>query len=147
MMVIQSPSPFGRYAPPTGGPPVLVIDDDAIGAASTSAMLTDAGYPALSESDGDTVLRLVRTQVMRMVVSEIHVPCADGPCVVAALKQDRVRLPRLRVLVYTRHTSAADTEWALAAGCDALVHRGSSPEVFLREVRRIDGDQIGARDP
>jgi CheY-like chemotaxis protein len=59
--------------------------------------------------------------------------------VVTALKQDRARLPRLRVLVHTRNASAADDAWALAAGCDGVLHKPASSETLVREVRRIDG--------
>ena len=122
----KSPPSLGAYAPPSRLPaghptPVLVIDDEPAGAATTLGWLAGAGYPTAAESAGDAVLRLVRTEVMRLVVSELYIPCGEGACVVTALKQDRTRLPRLRVLVHTRHTAAADDAWALAAGCDALV--------------------------
>jgi CheY-like chemotaxis protein len=41
--------------------------------------------------------------------------------------------------VHTRHTSAADDAWALAAGCDGVLHKPGSGETLVREVRRIDG--------
>ena len=53
---------------------------------------------------------------MRLVVSELYIPCTEGACVVTALKQERARLPRLRVLAHSRHTGPADDAWALAAG-------------------------------
>ena len=128
----------GVYEPPRP-PPVLVIDNRA-GAAATLAWLAGAGYPTAAEADGDAVLRLVRSEAMRLVVSELYVPCAQGPCVVTALKQDRARLPRLRVLVHSRHTSPADDAWALAAGCDAVLHKPGSAAALVREVRRLDGE-------
>jgi CheY-like chemotaxis protein len=139
MGVVPRLASFGRYERSSDAPPMLVIDDDGAGARSTAALLAEGGYPAVGESDGDAVPRRVRTQPLRPVVSELHLPCADGPCVVAALKPDRVRLPRLRVIADTRHVSRADIEWALAAGCDAIVQRGVPPALLLREVQRLDG--------
>ncbi len=135
---------YGRPAgPPAGRPagaaPVLVIDDDTAEAMVTLGRLAASGYPTTAEADGDAVLRLVRTEVMRLVVSELYIRCAEGACVVTALKQDRARLPRLRVLVHTRHTSAADDAWALAAGCDGVLHKPGSGGTLVREVRRLDG--------
>jgi CheY-like chemotaxis protein len=147
MMVVHRLSPFGRYQPATGAPPMLVIDDDPEGAGSTLATLAGAGYAAVAESNGDAALALVRSDLIRLVVSELHIPCSEGPCVVAALKQERARLPRLRVLVHTRHTAAADSEWALACGCDTLVHRGVAPELLIREVRRLDGEFLAEPAP
>src|SRR5687768_1602685 len=112
---------FGGYGPaagpPTGPAPVLVIDDEPAGATATLDRLAEVGYPTAAEADGDAVLRLVRAELMRLVVSELYIPCAGGGCVVAALKRERARLPRLRVLVHSRHTTPADDAWALAAGC------------------------------
>ncbi len=144
MMTTKGPTRVvGVYGPaagrPAGAAPVLVIDDDPAAATVTLGRLAASGYPTTAEADGDAVLRLVRTEVMRLVVSELYIRCAEGACVVTALKQDRARLPRLRVLVHTRHTSAADDAWALAAGCDGVLHKPGSGETLVREVRRLDG--------
>jgi len=120
-------------------PPVLVIDDISSESDVTVAALGDAGFASVAESKGDAALKHARNSLTRLVVSELYVPCAEGACVVTALKGDRHRLPRLQVLVHTRHTTAADTDWALAAGCDALVPKGVSAAVLIREVRRLEG--------
>jgi CheY-like chemotaxis protein len=119
---------------------VLVIDDDPGGAATTLGWLATAGYPTAAEPRGDAVLRLVRAELIRLVVSELYVPCTEGACVVTALKQERARLPRLRVLVHSRHTAASDDAWALAAGCDGVLHKPGSAAALAREVRRLTGD-------
>lgn len=121
-----------------GSAPVLVIDDAGRGE-TTLRWLADAGYRTASATDGDSVLRLVRTELMHLVVSELYVPCAETTCVVSALKSERMRLPRLRVLVHSRHTSAADDAWALDAGCDGVLHKPGSADALIREVRRLDG--------
>ena len=74
---------------------------------------------------------------MRLVVAELYVACAEGPCVVAVIKGDRARLPRLRVLVHTRHYSPADVAWALGARADAVVPKPAPGGVLLREVGRL----------
>jgi two-component system response regulator PrrA len=139
----------GAGGPPTGSPtgpaPVLVIDDEPSGALTTLRWLADAGYSTAAESDGDAVLRLARAELMRLVVSEPYVPCAEGPCIVTALKQERTRLPRPRVLAHTRHTSPGDDAWALAAGCDGVLHKPGSARALVREVRRLEG--IEALEP
>jgi CheY-like chemotaxis protein len=122
----------------SGAPPILIVDDDPAGASDTADALTSASYPVVAESDGDAVLRLVRARVMRLVVSELYIPCAEARCVVAALKQDRAHLPRLQVLVHTRHTAPVDVEWALSAGADGLVLKQAPEGVLLREIRRLD---------
>ena len=127
------------FRPPPGPAPVLVVDDEPAGVATTAGQLADAGYPTAVEGDGDAVLRLVRAELMRLVVTELYIPCVEGACLVTALKQERARLPRLRVLAYTRHTAAADDAWALAAGCDGVLHKPASAGALERGVRRLDG--------
>jgi CheY-like chemotaxis protein len=135
----------GAHVPHYVAPRVLVIDDDPAGATTTLAWLAGAGYPTVAQPDGDAVLRLVRTEALRLVVSELYVPCAEGACVVTALKRDRTRLPHAYVLVHTRHTTPADDAWALAAGCDAVLHKPASAAAVTREVRRLEG--VDAVDP
>jgi hypothetical protein len=40
--------------------------------------------------------------------------------------------------VHTRHTRPEDREWALDAGCDAIVPKSAPAAILLREVRRLD---------
>ncbi len=120
-------------------PPVLVVDDDASAELLTLALLADGGYDGSGEADGDAALRHVRASLVRLVVSELYIACAEGPCIVTALKADRTHLPRLRVLVYTQHDTDADLEWAFATGCDGLVRKSAAADIFLREVGRLDG--------
>jgi len=119
--------------------PVLVVDDNTAECGDTVAVLAAAGFAAVPESEGDAALRHARTSLTLLLVSELYIPCAEGICIVAVLKGDRARLPRLRILVHTRHSNDADTEWALAAGCDAIVYKSSAPGTLVRELGRLEG--------
>jgi CheY-like chemotaxis protein len=118
---------------------VLVVDDDADERIGTMALLAGDGCAVVAESNGDAAVRHARSSLTLLLVSELYIPCAEGACIVAVLKGDRNRLPRLQVLVYTRHTDARDREWALAAGCDAIVDKSAAPGVLVREARRLEG--------
>ena len=120
-------------------PPVLVVDDNPAEAAVTLATLGAGGFAAVAESEGDGALERWRRSLTHVLVSELYVPCAEGDCVVRVLKSERARLPRLLVLIHTRHTTDWDTEWAFAAGCDAFVPKGASAAVLVREIRRLEG--------
>jgi two-component system response regulator MprA len=135
-MDVATPSRSGEA--PHRIPPILVVDDVAAHRAETAATLAADGYPTEAAADGDAVLRLVRARLVRLVVAELYVPCAQGRCVVTCVKQERGRLPHLRVLVRTRHTRQEDWEWALDAGCDGLVPKSAPAAILLREVRRLD---------
>jgi len=139
-MVSRSTPRHGRAAdsPP---PSIIVADDDLASAVATSARLAARGHHASTQSSGDEVLHQVRGSLTRLVVAELYIPHADGRCIVAALKEDRARIPRLRVLVHTRHMLPVDIEWALASGADTLVRKDAAPEVLILEVERLIGDE------
>ena len=120
-------------------PPVLVVDDSSTDSAVTLTTLEAGGFAAVAESEGDLALQRARRLLTHLLVSELYVPCAEGDCLVRVLKSERARLPRLQILVHTRHTTALDSEWAFAAGCDAFVPKGASAAVLVREVRRLEG--------
>jgi CheY-like chemotaxis protein len=131
--------PIFTSASASARPPILVVDDNPAASSATLASLEAGGFAAVAESEGDAALRHARRSLTHLLVSELYVPCAEGACVVRVLKGERARLPRLRVLVHTRHTTESDTEWALAAGCDAVVPKGASSAVLMREIRRLEG--------
>lgn len=118
---------------------ILIIDDDPVASAAAEDTLTQAGYRVLAESKGDAALRLMRTAHMRLVVSELYIPSSENGYVVTALKADRARIPRVRVLIHTSHRSPEDIEFALASGADTFVRKPVKPEVLLREVKRLAG--------
>ncbi len=131
--------------------PVLIVDDDPVAAAATEGLLAAGGYRVASEARGDAVLRLVRTMFVRLVVAELYVPCAEGRCVATVLGGDRARYPRLRVILYTRHTRAEDVTWAFGVGAEAVLQQSTSPatlqssqrSALLRQVRRLDESALG----
>jgi CheY-like chemotaxis protein len=127
--------------------PVLLVDDDPVTAAANETLLARAGYQVAAESRGDAVLRLVRTMFMRMVVSELYVPCAEGPCVATVLGGERQRYPRLRVVVLTGHYLPKDRAWAMAARCDVILAKGAAASGLVREVRRLDDYSASIRPP
>jgi CheY-like chemotaxis protein len=121
----------------SGQYPLLLVDDDSESLSASSRMLRGAGYSVATESAGDRVLRLVRTTGTRLVISELYVACSEGRCVVAVLMADRMRLPRVSVLVHTRYATSTDVNWALAAGADAIVRKGARPGSLVIEVMRL----------
>src|SRR5687767_14958195 len=78
-------------------PPILVVDDLPGGADATLRVLRVGRYRGVAEQRGDDALRVIRSQLTRLVVSELYIRCAEGTCLVTALKQERHRLPRLQI--------------------------------------------------
>jgi CheY-like chemotaxis protein len=136
----MGPPPAGHWSlDASDAPRILVVDDVQGGAAATIRMLQAGGYHGIAEADGDAALRFIRATFTRLVISELYIPSSEGTCLVTALKNERHHLPRLQVLVHTRHTSERDIDWALDAGCDVVVWKTASAGVLLREVERLEG--------
>lgn len=117
--------------------PLLLVDADPVAAAASEALLMQNGYDVAREARGDVVLQLVRTLYMRLVVTELRVPCVAGPCVATVLAGMRSRFPRLRIVILTRRRTAADRAWAIAAGADAIVDDLSPAPPLLHALARF----------
>lgn len=128
-----------NHTRPVKPPAILVIDDDRAAADVTQTTLSDAGYQVLAEAQGDVALKLIRSSPMQLVVSELYIPAAESQCVVTALKAERSRIPRVRVLVHSRHKTPTDVEFALTAGADAFIRKPARADILLREVERLAG--------
>ncbi len=90
--------------------------------------LTYAGYRLRLAGTGDELLREARADDVSLVIAEVGLPCAEGPCAIAALK----RTPELRhipVLAYSAPARAVDEARALSSGADR----------FLADPTRLSG--------
>jgi two-component system C4-dicarboxylate transport response regulator DctD len=138
MFALPDPGSAGDARTVTVPRPLLLVDDDEHSARATEARLVRAGYLVATETRGDAVLKLVRTLFMPLVVTELDIPCADGPCLATVLGRERHRFPRLRVVVLTRHGGPADIVRAIAARCDAICAPGWPGASIVASLRRLD---------
>jgi CheY-like chemotaxis protein len=82
--------------------------------------LTYAGYRLRLASTGDELLREARADDVGLVIAEVDVPCADGPCAIEVLK----RTPELRhipVLAYSAPARVVGEVRALSSGADRFI--------------------------
>jgi CheY-like chemotaxis protein len=82
--------------------------------------LAYAGYRLRLAFTGDELLREARADDVSLIIAEVGLLCADGPCAIEVLK----RTPELRhipVLAYSAPTRAVSEARALAAGADRFL--------------------------
>ena len=82
--------------------------------------LTYVGYRVRLAGTGDELLREARADDVSLVIAEVGLACADGPCAIEVLK----RAPELRhipVLAYSAPRRAVDEARALASGADRFL--------------------------
>jgi DNA-binding NarL/FixJ family response regulator len=134
-MQVDAPAD-GRQAPPLR---IGLVDDHAV---------VRSGYRRLIELEND----LVVVAEFADAESTYAALTASAPCPVDLLVLDlslpgqgglellrhlTLRLPALRVLVFTMHDGAATVRQCLRAGAAGFVTKSSAPEILLDALRRI----------
>ncbi len=94
-------------APLTMRPLVLIVDDDARSAAVLGRLLNQDGYDVEVTTDGAAALaRLTRSPIPEALVTDYHLPHADG---LAVSRYARSRRPTIPVLVVTGYPESLAT--------------------------------------
>jgi CheY-like chemotaxis protein len=113
-------------------PLVLVVDDDARSAALLARLLRADGYEAEVTNDGAAALaRLTRNPVPDAVVTDFHLPHADG---LAVGRYARSRRPAVAIFVVTGYPNS------LASAADPLdqpLHVLTKPLDYADLLRRL----------
>jgi len=77
---------------PTGvgktAPRILLIDDDAAIRMSTRRMLESAGYEVFEAGDGEAGIRLLRVELVHLVLTDIYMPGEDGFATIRRLRRE-----------------------------------------------------------
>ncbi len=115
-------------------PLVLVVDDDARSATLLARLLRADGYEAEVTNDGAAALaRLTRNPVPHAVVTDFHLPHADG---LAVARYARSRRPAVALFVVTGYPHS------LASAVDPLdepVHVMTKPLDYADLLSRLAG--------
>jgi two-component system response regulator FlrC len=130
--------------------PVLIVEDDPNLREAVCDTLELAGQAAVSASGGEEALRLLETQAVSLVVSDVRMMPMDG---IALLKEIRVRHAHLPVVLMTAYAEVDRAVEAMRAGaCDFLL-KPFEPQALLSHVARyrlpetLDDERVVAVDP
>ncbi|MDR0440438.1 MAG: sigma-54 dependent transcriptional regulator [Candidatus Accumulibacter sp.] len=135
----------------TRGLPVLIVEDDSNLREAVCDTLELAGLAVVSASGGEEALRLLETQAVSLVVSDVRMMPVDG---ITLLKEIRARHPHLPVVLMTAYADVDRAVEAMRSGaCDFLL-KPFEPQALLAHVTRyrlpktIDDDtRVVAVDP
>lgn len=113
---------------------ILVVDDNDVSLALLEATLTRAGYQVQTARDGVEALERVRSQGLRLIVSDWEMPRLNGPELCKALRTDDLA-GYVYVILVTSHTSAQEAVEGLSAGADDFVGKPFNPAELIARVR------------
>jgi two-component system, OmpR family, alkaline phosphatase synthesis response regulator PhoP len=115
---------------------ILVVDDDRQIVRLVQSYLEQAGYLVLTAYDGETALRLIRTQRPDLVVLDLMLPHRDG-WEITRLVRATPQLTTLPILVLTARIDDADKIVGLELGADDYVTKPFNPREVLARVHAV----------
>jgi two-component system, cell cycle sensor histidine kinase and response regulator CckA len=127
-MAARSPQPRPRT--------VLVVDDDDKVRVSLDQLLTSLGYAALTAADGREALDLFarRRDDIALALIDVLMPGADGPTVLADLRQQR---PELAACFLSSIASGYSEAELLQHGAAAVLNKPLRPDVVAATIARL----------
>jgi DNA-binding response OmpR family regulator len=129
---------------------ILVVDDDRSMVGVLCGYLEQAGYAVITAYDGDTALRLIRTERPDLAVLDLMMPGHDGWAITRVVRAD-ARLVALPIILLTARVDDSDKILGLELGADDYITKPfNAREVVARVsalLRRQRLDQLPAAVP
>lgn len=122
---------------------VLIADRDNDTREILALALARAGYRPLAVPDGQAALAILAVEPVKLVITELYLPCGDERCLLRAIKRHPVH-GSVPVVAYSARVAAADREWAARQGCDLFLAKPTSIGDLLERVHALVG--VGAAD-
>jgi two-component system, NarL family, response regulator LiaR len=119
---------------------ILIVEDDPMMQLGLSQALEDYPHFTIVGQANDGYAGVEKALALKpdIIVMDIGLPRLDG---IAATQQIRAKLPEVRIVVLTSHTSETEIIAALSSGADAYCVKGADVE---RLVTAIEVAQEGA---
>jgi DNA-binding NarL/FixJ family response regulator len=113
---------------------ILIADDQKHSRSGLKALLSASlPHPEIWEAaNGLEAERIAQEVLPDLILMDVRMPELDG---IAATRRIKSRLPAIKIVVLSLHTASARD--ALAAGADAFVSKGESPESLLGAVASL----------
>jgi DNA-binding response OmpR family regulator len=123
---------------------ILVVDDESGIVQIARDYLDRAGFKVITAGDGDTALRLARTERPSLLVLDLMIPGRDGLDVTRMLRQEPATR-KLPIIMLTARVEETDKLIGLELGADDYMTKPFSPRELVARVRavlrRAEGDE------
>ena len=118
----------------TGGPLVLVVEDDRASSTLLERLLERDGYRVVTAADGEAALGAVVEHAPDLVLLDIGLPMLDGYEVTRRLREDS-RTLTLPIILLTGRTGLEDVVAGLDAGADDFLSKPFRQPELLARIR------------
>jgi len=115
---------------------ILVIDDNPVNLKLASEVLLADGHAVIRAEDAEEALRLLKTQMPDLVLTDIALPRMDGLELTRRLKSDP-RYSHLLVIALTASAMKGDEARIREAGCDGYIAKPINTRTFSAQVLRL----------
>lgn len=112
---------------------ILIIDDERISCTILSSLVKKEGFEALVAHDGDTALKMIRSEVPDMLLADVKMPGMDGMEVLKEAKNLDEDLP---VVLITAHAELQGAVEAIKAGAHDYLSKPLDNHEVIRVVHR-----------
>ena len=119
---------------------VLIADDQANLRQLVRLTLETGHFEILEAPDGQTALELARVEQPDLLFLDWTMPGIPGVEVCRSLRDDPATA-RIRIVMLTARSQAADRERARDMGCDDYITKPFSPIELLEKVREVLGPE------
>lgn len=111
---------------------ILVVDDEPLIADSLSYSLKREGFEVLVAHDGQSALRMVRSEPIDLILLDVMLPKVDGREVCRRLRESGITIP---IIMLTARDSELDRVTGLEIGADDYVVKPFSFAELLARIR------------
>ncbi|NUN71304.1 MAG: sigma-54-dependent Fis family transcriptional regulator [Bacteroidetes bacterium] len=114
---------------------LLIIEDEKITRTLLSDILTLEGYEVHTAEDGDEGMRIFRTELPAIVITDLRLPKMNGIDILTAIRESA---PECKVILITAYASVDTAVRSLKIGAYDYLTKPFSPEKLIAILRNID---------
>lgn len=94
---------------------ILLVEDEAPIRRAVEISLQEAGYQVYGAANGLDALKIMKTNIPDLVLTDIRMPYMNGGELVKAMKKDK-KLKDIDIVLFTNYSERRDYEEAVEAG-------------------------------
>lgn len=115
---------------------IVLVDDHSVVRTGYRLLLeNETGIEVVAElASGEEAYHRINELCPDVLITDLSMPGIGG---LEAIRRIRVKLPEVKILVFTMHENVAFLEHAMEAGANGYITKNSAPNVLVHAVQRV----------